>query len=158
MVSQTIASSAFETITVQASRKYALPALADATLEMHGLDTALGGSVHISNHRFFRKPLLPFDEIVARLRSSLSEALEFYPPVAGTVRFNDKMEFVLTCDGEGATLIVERRDTPFTGDSDIVSPRPVPVLSTPAAVLAVKVTQVNRSLLHIICLSNRKTS
>ncbi|KAJ3889218.1 transferase [Lentinula edodes] len=54
-----------------------------------------------------------FEMIVAKLKASLSEALELYPPVAGTFHKSpdDASTILISCDGRGATFTtqVERR-------------------------------------------------
>lgn len=120
------------------------------TLSLHyGLDQ-VGAPVHISNHRFYRRPEhLKEQDIINILKSSLAEALELYPPVAGTVRANEKGEPYIALDAEGAPFMIERRDLPFTGETDDISPRPVLLLPTPSSVLAVKVTLVTYTLLYL---------
>ncbi|KAJ3811136.1 transferase [Lentinula aff. lateritia] len=54
-----------------------------------------------------------FEMIVAKLKASLAEALELYPPVAGTIHKSpdDASAIIIYCDGRGATFTtqVERR-------------------------------------------------
>ncbi|ORX78466.1 hypothetical protein K493DRAFT_362931 [Basidiobolus meristosporus CBS 931.73] len=133
-------SSTVETCTIKPTSKYNRSPSA-STITLHGLDL-ISAPVHISNHRFFHRPEhLKEQDVVDTLKSSLAEALELYPPVAGTVRANEKGELYVALDAEGAAFQVDRRDSPFTGDAEDLSPRPVVFLPTPSSALAVKVTQ-----------------
>lgn len=142
----TTATNSVEIFTIKPTNR---PSAAEKSrIPLHALDL-INPPVHISNHRFFHRPEhLKEHDVVETLKSSLAEALELYPPVAGTVRANEEGEPYIALDGEGALFQVETRDSPFTGDGDDLSPRPVLLLPTPSSVLAVKVTQVGN--LHCI--------
>ncbi|KAF5393846.1 hypothetical protein D9757_000415 [Collybiopsis confluens] len=53
-----------------------------------------------------------FYSIVDKLKASLAEALEFYPPVAGTLH-NSPDGQIIVCNGQGATLMTEVQDRPY---------------------------------------------
>lgn len=146
-----------ETFTIKPTSKYLNRRPAESSspvLPLHALD--LFAPVHISHHLFFHNSndddnaatvtTIDWNEKIEVLKSSLAEALELYPPVAGTIRCDDhgvnSRQPYVALDGEGASFMVERRDSPFTGDGDDISPRPVLFLPTPSRVLAVKVTAV----------------
>ena len=115
---------------------------------LHGLD--LSPAIQIHNHRFFRRPSAPLPDVVEQLKVSLAEALELYPPVAGTVQSNDKGEIFIVMDKEGIVgtpFLVDLKDTPFVKDSENLSPRTEPILPPMASTLAVKITQV--SIIHV---------
>lgn len=134
-------SNCVETFVIKPTNKYNRPC-STPTVLLHVLDL-IGAPVHISNHRFFHRPEhLKEHDVVDALKSSLAEALELYPPVAGTVRADEKGEPYIALDAEGALFQVEMRNSNFAGDADDLSPRPVLLLPTPSSVLAVKVTQV----------------
>ena len=119
-----------------------------STIALHGMDL-IGAPMDIHNHRFFHRPpshltRTPTD-VIDKLKSSLAEALELYPPVAGTVRPNEKGELYIDMDAEnrlGTPFLVEMKDTPYAGDSEDLSPRHVMLLPPSSSTLAVKVTQV----------------
>lgn len=127
-------------------------------VHLHGLD-GLGPATQIHNHRFFHRPSAPFSDVVEQLKASLAEALDLYPPVAGTVQLNDKGEIFIAMDREGiigTPFLVDLKDTPFVKDAENLSPRTEPILPPMASTLAVKVTQVSvirvtlfNHLLHI---------
>jgi hypothetical protein len=128
-------------ITIKPTNKYNRPS-SPPIVSLHSLDL-ISAPVHISNHRFFHSPEhLTQQEVVDRLKSSLAEALELYPPVAGTVRANEKGEAYIALDGGGVPFQVEMRDSPFVCDADDLSPRPILLLPIPSSALSVKVTQV----------------
>ncbi|KAF5362892.1 hypothetical protein D9758_007153 [Tetrapyrgos nigripes] len=57
-----------------------------------------------------------FDKVVQLLISSLADALELYPPVAGRLRpVNPEKgsELAIFCDGTGAEVVVHRENRPF---------------------------------------------
>lgn len=130
-----------ETRTIKPTNKHHFPSL-PPSLSLHGIDL-IAGPCHISNHRFFHNNNNNNDDIITTLTSSLAEALEYYPPVAGTVRMNEKEgKPYISLDGEGALFIIEKRETKFEEDGDDVSPRPEAVLPFPSKSLAVKLTLV----------------
>lgn len=127
-------------------------------VHLHGLD-GLSAPIQIHNHRFFRRPSGPLADVVEQLKSSLAEALELYPPVAGMVQINDKGEVFIAMDKEdivGTPFLVDVKDAPFVKDAEDLSPRTEPILPPMASTFAVKVTQVSviqltlfNHLLHI---------
>ena len=121
-----------ETYTIYPTTKYNRPP-PPTTITLHGLDL-LSAPIHILNHRFFRRPTDTITNVIDKLKSSLAEALELYPPVAGIVRIDENIS--------GTPFLVEIRDTPFVGDSEDLSPRTVVLLPPLSSTLAVKVTQV----------------
>jgi hypothetical protein len=136
-----------ETFTVYPTNKYNRPPRS-STIALHGLDL-ISPAVHIRNHRFFHRPpshlINTTTDLVGNLRSSLAEALELYPPAAGTVLANDLGELYVSMDAKdvpGTPFFVEMKDTPYAGDTDDLSPRTVMLLPLSSSVLAVKVTRV----------------
>jgi hypothetical protein len=118
------------------------------TIALHGMDL-LGAPMDIHNHRFFHRPpshlISTTTDIIDKLKSSLAEALELYPPVAGTVRANENGELYIDMDAEnrlGTPFLVDMKDTPYTGDTEDLSPRLVMLLAPSSSTLAVKVTEV----------------
>ncbi|KAF9549411.1 hypothetical protein EC957_003800 [Mortierella hygrophila] len=112
-------------------------------IHLHGLD-GLSAAIQIHNHRFFRRPSVPLRDVVEQLKVSLAEALELYPPVAGTVLSNDKGEIFIATDKDGIVgtpFLVDLKDTPFVKDEENLSPRTDVILPPMASTLAVKVTQ-----------------
>eukprot|EP01133_Synstelium_polycarpum_P019347 gene19347-23165_t len=83
---------------------------------------------------------------IENLKSSLAEALELYPPVAGRVQTNENGELCITMkdletgDSVGTPFIVETSSTPFIADSQSLSPRTDIFLSPQSSNLSVKVT------------------
>jgi hypothetical protein len=136
-----ISSNSVGIFTIKPTTKYNRPS-STQTISLHALDL-ISPPVHISNHRFFHHPKhFKGEDVVNILKSSLAEALELYPPVAGTIRVDERGEPFIALDGAGAPFQVEVRDVPFAGDADDLSPRPVMLLPTPSSALAVKITQV----------------
>lgn len=132
-----------ETSTIFPTTKHNRPA-PPTKVHLHGLDR-LSAPIQIHNHRFFHRPSASIADVVAQLMASLAEALELYPPVAGTVQFNDKGEIYILMDKEGVKgtpFLVDLKDTPFLKDSEDLSPRTETVLPPMASTLAVKITQV----------------
>ncbi|KAG0263585.1 hypothetical protein BGZ95_003770, partial [Linnemannia exigua] len=131
-----------ETSTIYPTNKHNRPA-PPTRVYLHGLD-GLSPAIQIHNHRFFRRPSAPIVDVIDQLKSSLAEALELYPPVAGTVQFNDKGEIYIVMDKEGIVgtpFLVDLKETPYTQDSEDLSPRTDVILPPMASTLAVKVTQ-----------------
>lgn len=96
----------------------------------------------IRNHRFYHR--CTTTNIIDKLKSSLAEALELYPPVTGIVRANEQGELYIDLDAKtspGTPFLVEIRDTPYVGDNEDLSPRPL-MLPPLSSTLAVKITQV----------------
>ncbi|KAE9398278.1 hypothetical protein BT96DRAFT_920938 [Gymnopus androsaceus JB14] len=56
-----------------------------------------------------------FESIVTKLKSGLAEALEVYPPVAGTIRTSgdDALAMTIVCDGQGAIFITQIEDRKY---------------------------------------------
>ncbi|CAF2238898.1 unnamed protein product [Rotaria magnacalcarata] len=118
-----------------------------STITLHGMDL-IGSPMDIHNHRFFHRPpselMGTTTDMIDKLKSSLAEALELYPPVAGTVRANENGERYIdmnTKNSLGTPFLVEMKDTPYTGDAEDLSPRLVMLLPPTSSTLAVKVTQ-----------------
>ncbi|KAF9119893.1 hypothetical protein BGW39_011841 [Mortierella sp. 14UC] len=133
---------AVETSTIYPTNKHNLSA-PPTRIHLHGLDRK-SPPVQIHNHRFFHRPSASITNVIEQLKSSLAEALELYPPVAGTVQFNDKGEFFIAMDKEGVVgtpFLVDLKDTDFAQDSEDLSPRLEVVLPPNSSTLAVKVTQ-----------------
>ncbi|KAK3843280.1 MAG: transferase [Linnemannia gamsii] len=100
--------------------------------------------IQIQNHRFFRRPSIPFTDVVHQLKASLAEALELYPPVAGSVQYNERGEVYIALDKEGIVgtpFLVDLKDTAYTEDGEDLSPRLEAILPPGSSTLAVKVTQ-----------------
>ncbi|CAF1565557.1 unnamed protein product [Adineta ricciae] len=131
-----------ETYTIYPTKKYNRPP-PPSRIVLHGLDL-LSSPIHILNHRFYRPPTDTITNVIDKLKFSLAEALELYPPAAGTVRTDENGEVYIALDAEnisGTPFLVEMRDTPFVGDSEDLSPRTVVLLPPLSSTLAVKVTQ-----------------
>ncbi|KAF9350229.1 hypothetical protein BGX26_011557 [Mortierella sp. AD094] len=132
---------AVETYTIHPTNKYNRPP-PPPTVALHGLD--LSPPIQIRNHRFFRRPTSTTSEVIDKLKSSLAEALELYPPVAGTVLANEKGDVYIAMDAEnilGTPFLVEMKDTPYAGDTEDLSARAGLLLPPSSSILAVKVTQ-----------------
>ncbi|KAF9559260.1 hypothetical protein EC968_006654 [Mortierella alpina] len=115
-----------------------------AAVLLHDLDL-ISPPVQIHNHRFYPPAThLSAAAVIDTLKSSLAEALELCPPVAGTVRTNDKGEPCIAMDAEniqGTPFLVCTRDAPYEGDSEDLSPRTDMLLPPLSSSLAVKVTR-----------------
>ncbi|KAL0146244.1 transferase family-domain-containing protein [Mucor lusitanicus] len=128
-----------ETYTVYPSNKHNRPSPPSRVI-LHGLDR-IGTSIQIRNHRFFHAPkdaTLTLDHLVKQLTSSLAEALELYPPVAGAIESDEKGSIYSLMGPEhnaGTPFLVEKKDTEDMG------PRQDVILPETASILAVKVTQ-----------------
>lgn len=134
---------AAEIYTIYPTNKYNRPT-PPSTIPLHGLDL-LSPPIQIRNHRFFHRPTSTTADVIDKLKSSLAEALELYPPVAGTVQVNEKGEVYITMDAEnnsGTPFLVEMKDAPYAGDMEDLSARTVMVLPPSSSTLAVKVTRV----------------
>lgn len=134
---------AVEIYTIHPTNKYNRPP-PPSTIALHGLDL-LSSPIQICNHRFFHRPTSITSDVIDKLKSSLAEALELYPPVAGTVQASVKGELYIAMDAEnilGTPFLVEMKDTPYAGDTEDLSPRTVMLLPPSSSTLAVKVTQV----------------
>ncbi|PFH51701.1 hypothetical protein AMATHDRAFT_142019 [Amanita thiersii Skay4041] len=124
------------------NNKYNLPPPPTSIL-LHTLD--LSAPLQIRLHRFFHRPPSTFADIIDKLKCSLAEALELYPPVAGIVQANEEGEdCVLIGAGhnQGVPFLVATKDTAFMGDTEDLAPRPDMFLPPSSSTLAVKVTQV----------------
>lgn len=132
-----------EAYTIYPTTKYNLPP-PPSKIVLHYLDL-LGGAMHIRNHRFYHHPQSSITDVIDKLKSSLAEALELYPPVSGTVRTDENGDVCIFMDAEnvlGTPFVVEMKETPYIGDSEDLTPRPVVLLPPGSSILAVKVTQV----------------
>eukprot|EP01126_Amoeba_proteus_P001860 TRINITY_DN10580_c0_g1_i2.p1 TRINITY_DN10580_c0_g1~~TRINITY_DN10580_c0_g1_i2.p1 ORF type:complete len:471 (-),score=86.20 TRINITY_DN10580_c0_g1_i2:418-1830(-) len=113
-------------------------------IRLHCFDL-MGSPIQIRNHRFYRPPqsLSPTD-VIDKLKSSLAEALELYPPVSGIVQANDQGELHIVSDNKtssGTPFLVEMKNTPFAGDNEDLCPRLEMLLPLSSSTLAVKITQ-----------------
>ncbi|KAG0049993.1 hypothetical protein BGZ83_005200 [Gryganskiella cystojenkinii] len=129
------------TSTVLQTTKHNLPA-PPTKIQLHGLDL-LNPPIQIHNHRFFRRPSKEITAVVEKLKSSLAEALELYPPVAGTVQSTEQGKIFVATDKDaivGTPFLVDLKDTPYENDSEDLSPRTEVILAPKTAILAVKVT------------------
>jgi hypothetical protein len=132
-----------ETYIVYPSNKHNRPAAPDA-IKLHSLD-GLSAPIQIHNHRFFQSTERHISEIVEKLKSALAEALEFYPPVAGTVLINDNGDIYIDThseNGSGTPLLVDIKDTPYTHDTEDLSPRTEVILPPGSSTFAAKITKV----------------
>ncbi|KAG2216557.1 hypothetical protein INT45_006033 [Circinella minor] len=140
-----------ETVTIHSTNKHnvSFPSL---KIPLHGFDL-FGAPIQILNHRFFHPPPSSstttnsnfFSKLVEKLKSSLAEALELYPPVQGTIRNDDEYVICIAMDDAnrpGTPFTVEIKDTPYIigYDSEDLSPRTGLILPPGAPTLAVKVT------------------
>ncbi|KAK4517676.1 uncharacterized protein ATC70_001017 [Mucor velutinosus] len=135
-----------ETYIIYPSNKHNRPS-PPSRVVLHGLDR-IGSPIQIRNHRFFHAPkdasVITFDQLVDRLKDSLAEALELYPPVAGTIESDEKSDIYSLMGFEynkGTPFLVEKKSTLYQGDTDDIGPRQEVILAETASVLAVKVTQ-----------------
>lgn len=136
-----------KTFTIYPTNKYNRPS-PPKIIPLHGLDL-IGGPVHIRNHRFFHPP--QSTNVIDKLKSSVAEALELYPPVAGTVRTNKNGEVYIDMDVEnmlGTPFMVEVKDTLYAGDTEELTPRTDVLLPPLSSTLAVKVTLVSCRMLR----------
>lgn len=132
-----------ETHIVYPTNKYNRPAVPDA-IKLHSLDL-FSAPIQINNHRFFHPSDRSISEVIEKLISSLAEALELYPPVAGIVRTLDNGDTCIITKPEndqGTPLLVDIKDTPYTCDSEDFSPRVGLILPPGASTFAAKITQV----------------
>lgn len=122
------------------------PRAPPSQIPLHTLDHA--PPLHMRNHMFFHRPQSETPEVVInKLKMSLAEALELFPPVAGVVQAReDELCIIIDSCAEGCPgtpFLVEMRDAVFAGHMEELSPRPEMVLPPGASTFAVKVTQVN---------------
>ncbi|KAI7850932.1 hypothetical protein BDC45DRAFT_236941 [Circinella umbellata] len=139
-----------ETVTIHSTNKHNV-SFPSSKIPLHGFDL-FGAPIQILNHRFFHPPSstttssISFPKVVEKLKSSLAEALELYPPVQGTIRNDDDVFCIAMDDANrpGTPFTVETKDTPYIigYDSEDLSPRAGLILPPGAPTLAVKVTQV----------------
>lgn len=130
-----------EAFTVYPTQRYNRPA-PPSKIDLHGLD-GFGSPIQILNHRFYRIPPSSVCAVIAKLRLTLAEVLELYPPVTGKVVASEKELFIALDKQEGIPFLVEKKDTPYAGDSEELSPRPGLLLPPDSPILAVKVTVVS---------------
>lgn len=110
---------------------------------LHGLDN-LSAPIQIRINMFLPTASTPFSKVIDNLKSSLAAALEYYLPITGTVKTNEKGENYIAMDLESrqdTPFIVETKDVPYNGDSEDISPRGFNVLPPSSSIFAVKVTQ-----------------
>lgn len=134
--------------TIHPTQKHNRPP-APSKIPLHGLDL-LSAPIQIHNHRFYHCPK-DHSKVIDKLKTSLAEALELYPTVAGVVTNDDKGDTYIATDNKtvGTPFMVERKDIPFDGkDSEDLSPRTEQILAPGSSSLAVKITQVSIQLLY----------
>lgn len=143
--------SVVESYTIYPSNKHNRPT-PPSRVVLHGLDR-IGSPIQIRNHRFFHAPkddddgTTTFETLVHRLTLSLAEALELYPPVAGAIESDEKGDIYSVMGPEynkGTPFLVEKKSTPYQGDTDDIGPRQDVILAESASILAIKVTQVSK--------------
>jgi hypothetical protein len=137
-----------ETYIVLPTNKYNLPP-PPLSIALNGFDTAYS-AIQIKNHRFYHDPSIPLSELVNKLKSSLAEALELYPPVAGMVHADENGHVYLLMgpdDIKGTPFTVVRKDTPYNGDTEDLSVRSDIILPPLSSTFAVKLTQVCTGLI-----------
>ncbi|KAI8599337.1 transferase [Dissophora ornata] len=147
-----------ETYTIHPTGKYNRPP-PPSTITLHGLD--LSPPIQIHNHRFYHRPTSATSDVIDKLKSSLAEALELYPPVAGTVQANEARELCIAMDAEntlGTPFLVEMKDTPYTGDSEDLSPRTDVMLPPSSSIFAVKVTQFSCGTIAVAASINHQVA
>lgn len=136
-----------ETHTIYPTNKHNRPS-PPSRVVLHGLDR-IGAPIQIRNHRFFhasKDATTTLDQLIDNLKSSLAEALELYPPVAGAIESDEKGDIYSLMGpqyNKGTPFLVEKKSTPYQGDTDDIGPRQDVILAASASILAVKVTQVN---------------
>ncbi|KAA1473424.1 transferase-domain-containing protein [Dentipellis sp. KUC8613] len=138
------------TTRVRPSGKLTNPA--PAPIVLHGLDF-LPPPVYVRLHLFF-PPNQPKSDAVENFRTSLADALDFYPPIAGSLRPGEAGRPTLYCDSRGVDFIHENvsyayRDVPG-GDSEALGPQME--LRNDPPLLAVKVTTFSCGTIAL-CLS-----
>jgi len=136
-----------EEFTVFPTQKYNRPP--PSLVKLSALDIIIP-PIHILNHRYYHpskdSSANAIVDLINKLRSSLAEALELYPPVAGTLRAQENGEMHIAMDAQsilGTPFIVETTEAPYTGDTEEVSPRTIMLLPPESSTLAIKVTQVS---------------
>ena len=138
-----------ETYTIYPTTKHN-PSHTASTIALNGFDK-LNGPLQIRNHRFYHAAPGAFSDVVDNLKSSLAEALELYPPVNGTVQVSkDGDPYIAVDTKKGTPFTVDVRDTPYAGDTEDVSARTTPVLSSTESIFAVKVTKVRHTGLSCV--------
>lgn len=133
-----------ETYMIKPTSKHNRP-LPPTQIMLHGLDN-LSAPIQIRINMFLpASTTTPFSEVIDNLKSSLAAALEYYLPITGTVKTNEKGENYIATDPESrldTPFIVEFKDVPYNGgDSEDISPRGFDVLPPSSSIFAVKVTQ-----------------
>ncbi|KAF9435835.1 hypothetical protein BGZ76_005410 [Entomortierella beljakovae] len=130
-----------ETFTIYPTKKYNRPP-PPTTIAFHGLDYC--PPIQIRNHRIFHRPTSSTSDVIDRLKSSLAEALELYPPISGTLKTNENGDWVILMDAAnilGTPFLVEIKDTPYAGDTVDLAPRSEDILAPSSSIFAVKFTQ-----------------
>ncbi|ESK97501.1 bahd family acyltransferase [Moniliophthora roreri MCA 2997] len=152
-----------KTFTIHPTNKFNRPA-PPSTVSLHGLDL-ISAPMPIRNHRIF--PPLPAHlkdnatDVIEKLKTSLAEALELYPPISGTVRANDAGDVYIAMDAEnrqGTPFTFEEKDTPYAGDNEDLTPRDVMILSPLDSILAVKVTQFSCGTIAVAASINHQVT
>ena len=128
---------------VYPTKKHNQPA-PPAKIYLHGLDSH---PTDIRNHRVFHRPSsnVAFKDVIRKLKSSLAEALELYPPAAGLVEAdeNGKIHIAINPQNhQGTPFLTDIKEIPFVTGSAELSPRMEKILPPGTSTLAVKVTQV----------------
>ena len=131
-----------ESYLIYPTKKHNRPA-PPTKIYLHALD--LMGPIDIRNNRIFHRPSsnIAFKDIVEKLKSSLAEALELYPPAAGLVKPDENGKVYIAIDPQnfsGTPFLVDVKATPFVTESAHLSPR-TGILPPETSTLAVKVTQ-----------------
>ncbi|TFY72327.1 hypothetical protein EVG20_g665 [Dentipellis fragilis] len=111
------------TTRVKPSGKLAIPA--PAPIVLHGLDF-LPPPIYIRLHFFFL-PDKTKSDTVDHLKTSLADVLDFYPPIAGSLRPGENGKLTLYCDGRGVDFLHQNvsyayQDVPG-GDSEVLGPQ-----------------------------------
>ncbi|CEP13441.1 hypothetical protein [Parasitella parasitica] len=152
-----------ESCTIFPSKKYNRPA-PPSKVAFHGLDL-MGAPIQIRNHRFFHPPAdattTTFDQVVEKLKVSLAEALELYPPVAGTLELDQDGQIYSAMGAEynkGTLFLVEKKEMPYHGDTVDVGPRNDVILPRESSILQVKVTQFSCGTIAVASSLNHQIS
>ncbi|KAA1466644.1 transferase-domain-containing protein [Dentipellis sp. KUC8613] len=126
-------------VRVKPSGKLAKPT--PAPIALHGLDVLLP-HLFIRLHFFFAHSEAVSDP-VEHLKASLADALDFYPPVAGSLRPGTDGKLTVLSDGRGVDFTQQDVPYPYSdvpeGDSESLGPQVELTLDAP--VFAVKVTK-----------------
>ncbi|KAF8965518.1 hypothetical protein BGZ46_000582 [Entomortierella lignicola] len=146
-----------ETYTIHPTRKHNRPS--PLATQLHGLDFCPPLQIH--NHRFYRPPPDTITNVIEKLKSSLAETLELYPAVAGIVQADENGDQFVLMGPEhtkGTPFLVDIKDTPYTVDSEDLSPRTDDILPPSSSILAVKVTQFSCGTLAVASSINHQAT